>query len=135
MSSPHPFQAQNWKGRNRPNFLATTSKFSKSIQLLKMFKWYWYDFLIYLLVSNFQKNPKAFMSISKGVHGLCNCMFIFNICNFVVVYEPFGPTPSRHTCWIFYARLWSRSINNLHTLFNMRPQHPYCTYKAEFFLT
>ena len=67
MSSPHPFQAQNWKGHGRPNFQATPSKFSKSIQLLKIFKWYYYDFLIFLLVSNFQKNPKAFMSISKGV--------------------------------------------------------------------
>ena len=70
LSLPCPFQTQNGKGRGRPNFQATPSKFSKSIQLLKIFKWYYYDFLIFLLVSNFQKNPKAFMSISKGVRGL-----------------------------------------------------------------
>ena len=44
--------------------------FSKSIQLLKIFKWYYYDSFIFLIVSNFQKNPKAFMSISKKVRAL-----------------------------------------------------------------
>ena len=70
LSLPCPFQAKNRKGHGRPNFQAIPFKFSKSIQLLKIFKWYYYDFLIILLVSNFQKNPKAFMSISKGVRDL-----------------------------------------------------------------
>ena len=33
-----------------------------------MFKWYYYDFLIFLLASNFQKNPKAFMSIQGSMN-------------------------------------------------------------------
>ena len=37
LSLPCPFQTQNGKGRGRPNFQATPSKFSNSIQLLKIF--------------------------------------------------------------------------------------------------
>ena len=43
LSLPCPFQTQNWKEHGRPNFQATPSTFSKSIQLLHsmIFKQLW----------------------------------------------------------------------------------------------
>ena len=67
MSLPRPFKVQNWKGRDRPKFWATPFKFSKSIQLLKIFEWYYYDFLRSLIVSDLGKSVWSVPSISIGV--------------------------------------------------------------------
>ena len=61
---------QNWNGRGRPNFWVTPLKFSKSIHLLEMFKWYYYHFLIFLLDSDLPKISVSVPSISWDVLAL-----------------------------------------------------------------
>ena len=65
-----PKAFQIWIGRGGPIFWVTPSKFSKSIQLLKIFEWYYYDFLRSLIVSDLGKSVWSVPSISIGVLGL-----------------------------------------------------------------
>ena len=67
---PCSFKVQNWNGRGKLDFSATHLKFWKNVYFLKIFKWYYYHFLIFLLGSDLEKTLLSQTSIAWGVLGL-----------------------------------------------------------------
>ena len=61
---------QNYNGCGGPNFWATPPIFCENAQLLKMYKWCFYDFLISLLVSDLEIFAGAVISSSWVIPGL-----------------------------------------------------------------
>ena len=59
MKLPCPWEVKTWNGHSRPNLRATVLKFWWNYFFSKIYKWFYYHFLKFLLVSEFWKSQRV----------------------------------------------------------------------------